>query len=1496
MSMQTTRLTLARKVTFLLAGQGILLLAVAVAALVNLRAAQGTYARLLEGDTQALLYLPRMNLALHDAARIVVLRVNPMDSADTRRTEGDLAEVAARLKRETAAFRQALPQYSPAATDIDRAFAAFMAIGEQARAASQAGRIAQAQRLIRGPFRARFERLRDYFQAFGESIHKALIEEAGAVEARTSAVLRRSLIAGALVLAAGLVAGQLWVWRSLAQPIQILVTAVRRLAAGDERVAIPCGERADEVGLLASTVEVFRQNLIRRRELENEEHQTLQRLQRSEERFRSLVETAPDALLLMDASHRITGANRQTERLFGWARGELIGQPSSILVPGRLRDEHAVTLRRLAELSERLPGAAVEMLGLRKDGSEFPVEVAFARIETDDGDDGTHFVSSMRDITERKRAETELANKVAFQRALIDSIPYPVFIKDAEGRFLGCNRAYEEAFHTSAREIRGRTVRELPYLPEADRERFHAEDLDAIRTLGRRRYELPISFADGRTHLTLYSVDGFSLADGRPGGLIGILVDISDRMAAEAELRRSQNLLQSVIDNAAAYIFVKDLEGRYLLVNQPYADLLHRPASDLLSRTAFDFFPPEAAETFAAGEAEIRRSGNARTTETVFELGGETRHALAHRFPLLDATGQVYAIGGVSTDITEIKRTQTELALARDAAEAANRAKSAFVATMSHEIRTPMNSIINLTALTLETSLTPRQRQYLSVVQSSARGLLALLNDILDFSKIEAGRLELENVAFQLRVLLEEVADSFRGRVLETRIEFGVLVEDDVPDHLMGDTLRLRQVLTNLLGNAFKFTERGEIDLRVRREVPHTEEAPDSEGGVEVLRFSVRDTGIGIPPERIGRLFEAFSQADSSTSRRFGGTGLGLAISRRLVELMHGKIEVRSEPEQGSEFSFTARFDSAPMPATAAGPPQLSAELHRTRVLVIESSDLSRELLVGMLRRFGLLAEGVATGEAGLERLRQSPEIRSGAFGLVILDWILPDTRGVELGRRIRDLPAGDTLPLVMVSAYAGEEEERAAREAGINAFVPKPITGSLLLDAITRATGIRPEIAPPTGAGQEVPAFLKNRRILVAEDNEANQFVVREILERAGAVVEIAGDGRVAVEKALRDPYDLVLMDMQMPEVDGLEATRRIRAELGGQPLPIVALTANALRSDWDACIQAGMDDYVAKPIERAALFATLSRWLPAPDARADSVVAPAPESQPPTAAAQDAPLASETPQGDATQTSEPRSPSVAAPGEAPIGESIEKRRQSNRRKSKPPEESQLELIPSSLPQSDSPESEEQVKAGRFPGVDLEDAMRRLGLPRSVLETMLLQFAEGQRAGMIALRAALKAGESEELRRLSHSMAGAAGNLSMHELRRLARTVELGVRFGQGNLEAMVDDLEREAERVFTGLDALAVLRTRPPAAERRREGTPVVEQDGRAGLENLLTRLEEGDIEAIQSALDLLSGFPPPSELAAVVERVRALAASFEYERAIGIAREALQRFTAT
>ena len=562
---------------------------------------------------------------------------------------------------------------------------------------------------------------------------------------------------------------------------------------------------------------------------------------------------------------------------------------------------------------------------------------------------------------------------------------------------------------------------------------------------------------------------------------------------------------------------------------------------------------------------------------------------LEARSGLAAGRGEIRELGSTIDDaVAALQTSHGELVDASERALAASRAKSSFLAMMSHEIRTPMNAIINMNSLALDLDLPARAHQYVSVAHASARNLLGILNDILDFSKIEADKLQLEEAPFSLRDVLEDVTETFRATVIEKHVELVAYAAPSVPDRVVGDALRFRQVLTNLVGNAFKFTHEGEVLLRVDAtpvEAAHADEV--------LLSVTVRDTGIGIPHEKQDRLFEAFEQADSSTSRQYGGTGLGLAISRRLARMMGGDLTFDSAQAAGTTFFFTARLaiepgqEPAPVPAPAA-----AAE---KRVLIVEDSAPSRELLETLLHRWSIPTVAVESAEEGLALLEQRNRGNSDEpFGLVILDWLLPRMNGLEAAAYIRARSETQTLPIVMISAYAGKEEEARCTELGVNVFLRKPLTASTLLDAVNDSLGLGSRSDAQQAEAPLVREF-DGVRALLAEDNDANQMVATALLSRLGIEVDVAANGREAVRMAQAAPtkYAAILMDMQMPELDGLAATRELRGDGRFAKIPIIAMTANAMKADLDACLAAGMNDHVTKPIDRHVLVGTLRRWL---------------------------------------------------------------------------------------------------------------------------------------------------------------------------------------------------------------------------------------------------------------------------------------------------------------
>jgi len=625
---------------------------------------------------------------------------------------------------------------------------------------------------------------------------------------------------------------------------------------------------------------------------------------------------------------------------------------------------------------------------------------------------------------------------------------------------------------------------------------------------------------------------------------------------------------------------------------------------DLIGSDFCDYF----TEPASARAGYQRAFADGRVSDyplTIRQRDGNFIDVLYNASVYKDVKGRVIGVFAAARDVTERKHLDrellernAELQSAREIADRASLSKSDFLSNMSHEIRTPMNAIIGMSHLALKTELTPRQREYMKKIQSSSQYLLRIINDVLDFSKIEAGKLTVEHIEFDLDKVLENVANLISAKNIAKGLELVFDVGRDVPTDLIGDPLRLGQILVNYANNAVKFTEKGEIDIivRLREQTDHD----------VLLYFAVRDTGIGLTAEQRSRLFQPFEQADTSTTRKYGGSGLGLVISMKLAELMQGEVGVDSEYGNGSTFWFTARMGKG-----AGGGRQLllSPDLQGRRVLVVDDNETARSVLTSLLEGMSFVVDEAASGRAAIDAVDRS-EVQGQPYDIVFLDWQMPGMDGIETARQLRARPLARTPHLVMVTAYGREEVIKAAEEAGLEDVLIKPISASMLFDSVTSVLGDlavdRREIALAPSPLAPNLATIKGARILLVEDNDLNQEVATELLRDAGFIVVLAENGAVAVRKVVQAAYDIVLMDMQMPVMDGITAAREIRKlpQLAG--LPIVAMTANAMSGDRQRCLDAGMNDHVAKPIEPEDLWTALLKWIAPRHSRVDGVKAP--------------------------------------------------------------------------------------------------------------------------------------------------------------------------------------------------------------------------------------------------------------------------------------------------
>jgi PAS domain S-box-containing protein len=696
--------------------------------------------------------------------------------------------------------------------------------------------------------------------------------------------------------------------------------------------------------------------------------------------------------------------------------------------------------------------------------------------------------------------------------------------------------------------------------------------------------------------------------------LLSMLTTVGNEIGMFLERRRAEEELDRFFRLSLDMLAVAGFDGYFKRVNPVWQRTLGWTEAELLATPYMEFVhPDDRASTIEAASQLGRGASVVQFENRYLHKDGTVRWLLWASVPLPEQQ-VVYA---VAHDITERKATERtledqaarlrqlvhELGLAKRRAEEATETKSAFLANMSHEIRTPLNAILGMASLALNTRLSPRQRDYLETVKSSGEALLTVVNDVLDFSKIEARRLELERTAFDVREVVGDAARLLCLRAAEKRIELACDISAGTPAVLLGDPGRLRQVLLNLLGNAVKFTDQGEVVVRVRLD----EAASDDEQAVLVV--SISDTGIGIPADKRDHVFQAFTQADSSTTRRFGGTGLGLAISQRLVELMGGRIWVESQVGKGSTFHFTAALGR---PSRGEAQPVAAAEpraLAGLRVLVVDDNATNRRILSEMLDSWQMQPTVVADAASGLDVLRQMAASGS-RYDAVITDAQMPEVDGFTFARRIRQDRRLHGTPVIMLTSMGRPDDRVRAKTAGIHTYLTKPVKHSDLLDAFAAIFGGLAKQGPAAdGTKDDAQGPRKPLRVLVAEDNAVNRKLVTTLLRQRRHLVKAVENGRAAVDAARSGGWDVVLMDLQMPEMGGLEATAEIRAAefSSGARVPIVALTAHAMPGDRERCLAAGMDDYVSKPIDVSRMIAVVERL------GRGTVAAPAPASAPP-------------------------------------------------------------------------------------------------------------------------------------------------------------------------------------------------------------------------------------------------------------------------------------------
>jgi PAS domain S-box-containing protein len=810
-------------------------------------------------------------------------------------------------------------------------------------------------------------------------------------------------------------------------------------------------------------------------------------------------------------------------------------------------------------------------------------------------------------VSKHEQAEQALREKEAVYKSLIESLPLNVFRKDLQGRFVDGNQRFCDTIGKPLPEIIGKS--DADFFPPEQVQKYRKDDVHVMET-GEilDAVEAYIKQSGEKLYVQVLKAPVRN-SRGKIVGVQGMFWDVTERMTADEAARRSDARFRKLVQSSLIGVFVADLDGRILDANDAFLDIIGYAKDDRAeNRLRWDALTPEEHRA-----ADLTAIEQLHANGTCAPWEKEYFHKDGRRVPILIGVTMLERGGSECicfvVDITRQKQTEAELKAAKQAADDANQAKSQFLANMSHEVRTPMNAIIGITELVLNTPLAPKQAEYLRMVMQSAESLLGVINDVLDFSKVESGRVELERLPFSLRETIGDAVKSLALRSHDRGLELALDVARDVPDWLFGDAGRLRQVVINLVNNAIKFTHEGEVVVSVDL----ADQAPTLSGGngrsapatIE-LRFCIADTGIGIPADKLEKVFEAFEQADASTTRNYGGTGLGLAIVRRLVELMQGRVWIESTVGQGTRFYFTVRLELCDEPQSQRTPARRAA-LKGTRALVVDDNATNRRIVSDVLTSWELLPTACASAAEAITQLRTA--FRGGRpYELLLSDVNMPETDGFSLLEQIRRDPSVADITAIMLTSGDRQEDAARCQDLGVTQRLMKPIKQSELYDAILDALQIEPR---KIGAAEEAAAAAapstRPLRLLLAEDSLVNQRLAVGLLERHGHRVTIANNGRQAVDLASDDGFDAILMDVQMPEMDGLEATRIIREQerQTGRHVPIIAMTAHALKGDRQRCLDCGMDEYVAKPVRERQLLSALRAVL-------GEEVAPVPAEQP--------------------------------------------------------------------------------------------------------------------------------------------------------------------------------------------------------------------------------------------------------------------------------------------
>ena len=894
--------------------------------------------------------------------------------------------------------------------------------------------------------------------------------------------------------------------------------------------------------------------------------------------LRGIIDTAFNGIIVIDGRGAIQEFSPAAQKIFGYSKDELLGKSINILMPEPYRSEHDTYLRHYLETGiAKIIGRQTVVPALRKDGSQFSMEVA---LDTDIVNGKPIFVAIMSDVTERIKVEEAVAKEQKRLKELLATSPVGVAITvDGVVKFSNPSMV-QMGFKTGEKTVNA-------YVNPRDRKRF----VDQLKNDG-----VALNFETQLRNENGQPIDVLTFAyhhdyEGHDA-ILGWNIDITHRKAMENEVRESQARFQRLVEDLGGrfVVFSHKPNGEILFMSEGVSSVFGINREEIQGQRWQDiinWLPGERKKAKETFKTFLKNDLTSHEVELSYiHPDGSRRILFVCEHAVLDADGRLVTVDGIMEDITVRKETENILAQAKEAAEEATRAKSDFLANMSHEIRTPMNAIIGLSYLALQGDLNEKQRSYIDKVHLSANSLLGILNDILDFSKIEAGKLSMEHTGFFLEDVFDHIADVVGLKARESGLQLMFDLPCTLPTALVGDPLRLGQVLINLGNNAVKFTPKGEVVICVRVE-------KDTKNEV-TFRFAVRDTGIGMTKKQQAKLFQKFSQADTSITRKYGGAGLGLAISKSLTEMMGGRIWVESTPDSGTTFFFTACFEKQPPTDQQTCLIKKASPLH---VLVADDNATARLIFSEMLTGFGFTADLTDSSEGAYQLLAQQTNDRR--YDLAIVDYAFSNTNGIEIARTMQANANTTHAPMViLVSAYNDMNLIHKAKDVAlIKDVLSKPIMPSTLFDAImlVKRGKVRQESRSMRRRDKiiQTKTKLKTARVLIVEDNDINQDVAADLLTNHGIDYKIADNGQIALEMLEKYHFDGVLMDCQMPVMDGYTATQKIRKDKRFKELPIIAMTANVMAGDRQKSMAAGMNDHIGKPIRVQELFKAMDKWF---------------------------------------------------------------------------------------------------------------------------------------------------------------------------------------------------------------------------------------------------------------------------------------------------------------